>query len=472
MHRSAPASDRLVAIAFAVALALLLAPGSFAAPASAPGSAPVSAPGSAPDPTTAGMPPDETSADDALEARVREVLGLLPGNDSVEVRARGGVVLLSGTVLDPEHRQRLVEVVERMDGVLAVEDDLQTERNLKRRLAPVADNLRAEAIDLLTAIPLFLIAVAIVALFWWIGRFVAARESLTRRWAPNAFIADFLRVLLRGAIVVAGAILALEVVGATAFLGSILGALGLAGLAVGIVVRDTVENFIASLLLSVRQPFAPQDHVVIEGHEGRVARLTSRATILMSLDGNHIRIPNAIVYKGTIVNYTRNPNRRFDFEVGIDSGADASAAAALATRTVAAIPAILADPAPVCLIDRLGDSNVVLRVLAWVDQTRADFGKARSATIDAVKKAFEGAGVGMPEPIFLVRRAGAAAVPAEPEAEPEAGRAAGAARAGAAPSGPAAAVTEESLRPDTDLQRQAERYAAGEDLLDPRAAQE
>jgi small-conductance mechanosensitive channel len=85
-----------------------------------------------------------------------------------------------------------------------------------------------------------------------------------------------------------------------------------------------VENYIASILLSLRQPFSPNDHVVIEGYEGLVLRLTSRATLLMSFDGNHIRIPNAMVYKSVIVNYTRNPRRRISFQVGVGTDVNLS----------------------------------------------------------------------------------------------------------------------------------------------------
>src|SRR3546814_11904518 len=85
-------------------------------------------------------------------------------------------------------------------------------------------------------------------------------------------------------------------------------------ISIGFAIRDTVDNYVASLMLSLRQPFRANDHVVIEGHEGRVVRLTSRATILMTLEGNHLRIPNSTVFKAVILNYPRNPERRFDFE--------------------------------------------------------------------------------------------------------------------------------------------------------------
>ena len=96
---------------------------------------------------------------------------------------------------------------------------------------------------------------------------------------------------------VLGLVAALQILEATALLGAVLGGAGVIGIALGFAVRDTVDNYVSSLMLSLRQPFRANDHVVIEGHEGRVIRLTSRATILMTLDGNHLRIPNSTVFK-------------------------------------------------------------------------------------------------------------------------------------------------------------------------------
>ncbi len=84
----------------------------------------------------------------------------------------------------------------------------------------------------------------------------------------------------------------------------------------------TADNYVSSLVLSLRQPFRAGDHAVIASHEGRVARMTSRATILVTLDGNHLRIPNSIVFKAVILHYTRNPERRFEFDLGIDANDD------------------------------------------------------------------------------------------------------------------------------------------------------
>lgn len=156
-------------------------------------------------------------------------------------------------------------------------------------------------------------------------------------------------------------------------------------------------------MLSLRQPFRANDHVVIEGQEGRVIHLTSRATVLMTLDGNHLRIPNAIVFKAVILNYTRNPQRRFDFDLGVDANDEPLEAMALGLATLNAQPFVLADPEASAVIQEVGDSNIVLRFYGWIDQRQTDFLKGRSLCIQAVKAALEDGGFSLPEPIYRLR---------------------------------------------------------------------
>ena len=247
------------------------------------------------------------------------------------------------------------------------------------------------------------IAIVVFAVFVvtaiWISKFTYPWDRI----APNAFVAKIVRQLLRLAIIALGIVVALDIVGATAVLGTILGAAGIAGLALGFAIRDTVENYVASIMLSVRQPFRPNDHVSINEHEGYVIRLTSRATVLLTLDGNHVRIPNAIVFKGVIVNYSRNPDRRFEFTLGVDSESDLKQALEIGIERMAGLDFILSDPDPSGRIGEVGDSNVVLRFSGWVDQGETDFLDARSEAIRHTKLALERSGFSLPEPIYRLR---------------------------------------------------------------------
>ena len=94
-----------------------------------------------------------------------------------------------------------------------------------------------------------------------IGFAIARMRQPWNRIAPNAFIAELYRQLVRLMFIVGALVIALDVMNATALLSTILGAAGIIGLALGFAVRDTVENFIASIMLSIHQPFRPNDTV-------------------------------------------------------------------------------------------------------------------------------------------------------------------------------------------------------------------
>src|SRR5690606_12458468 len=106
------------------------------------------------------------------------------------------------------------------------------------------------------------------------------------------------------------------------------------------------ENYVAGILLSLRQPFAPGDHVVVDGNEGKVVALHSRTTVLMTLDGNELRLPNALVFKAIILNYTRNPNRRFEFTIPIDVGQSILAMKSLELEQSCRVEGLLQDSGP------------------------------------------------------------------------------------------------------------------------------
>jgi small-conductance mechanosensitive channel len=175
------------------------------------------------------------------------------------------------------------------------------------------------------------------------------------------------------------------------------------GLAIGFAMRDTIENYIASILLSVRRPFAPNDTVIIEGVEGRITTLNSRATIITTFDGNEVRIPNAIVYKNKIVNLTHTPERRFEFELRVRLETDIACALAIALATVKEVDGVLAEPSPGALVSRIDEYAIVLTVLGWVDQGSSDFNKVKGEAIRAIKEAFDAADIDLAQPVQIAR---------------------------------------------------------------------
>jgi len=360
--------------------------------------------------------------DDArITRRIEQLFSEIDVLSNVAVTVEAGVATLTGETASTEAARRAETLAARVEGVATVENRIQRDVSLGGRVDPAlgqaAEQLRA-GVRALPLVGLALLVFVAIAGFGWL---VTGRKALWRRVTPNLFVAELVAASARAVSVVLGVVAALSLLDATALLGALLGLAGVVGLALGFAVKDTIENYVASVMLSVRQPFRPNDHVVIDGHEGRVIRLTSRATVLMTLDGNHLRIPNAAVFKAVILNYTRNADRRFDFKLGVDADDDGEAAARAGVETLKALPFVLGDPEPLGFIEQAGDSTLDLRFSAWINQTQSDFVKSRSAGLAAVKMALEHGGFTLPEPIYRLRFDQPPALPGAgpaPEARP------------------------------------------------------
>ena len=403
----------------------------------------------------------EIPADEQIRARISGIFGHLEGLRSVTVSVDEGVVVLGGSVDDQESKERAQALAERVAGAVVVVNDISRDRSVGKRLQSATRGFLVYLQDLVVSAPLLLLALAVVGLSLLLARVAGRATGLYARISSNWFIRDLVRQALQLAIVLVGVIVALQLLDATAVLGSVVGALGILGLAIGFATRDTVENYIASILLSIRQPFRHEDYIRIDDIEGKVLRLTPRATVLMSLEGNHLRVPNAKVFKATITNFTRNPLRRFEFSVGVDTGIELTGPTELALATLRNMPGVLDSPPPTCLIDALGDSSIVLVMRAWMDQREDDFQKVRSEAMRRVKEAFDAAGIVMPEPIYNVNlrrsKAPQAGAPT-PEERPPARR----------------GIELDTARDDSvEHQMRAEKEATEEaDLLDPSAPAE
>jgi small-conductance mechanosensitive channel len=357
-----------------------------------------------PDDSTAAISTTETAdTDSAIAGRLRGIYVELDGLEPTQVAVDSGVVTLSGSVAEPGNIDRARQIALRVDGVVAVQNNLKRDGDVAQNLAPVMGRLNERLQQIVQILPLLAIALVIMVAFWLFGSALARMRSLWRRISPNSFLADLIATTVRLLVTLMGLIIALDLLGATTLLGAILGSAGVVGIAIGFAVKDTVDNYVSSLMLSIRQPFRANDHVVIGNREGRVVRLTSRATILMTLDGNHLRIPNSTVFMAEILNYTRNPQRRFDFVLGVDADDDPGEAMRVGTERLRELPFLLNDPAPGGRLEEVGDSNIILRFVGWIDQTETDWFKARSAAIRAVKITLEEQGFGLPEPIYRLR---------------------------------------------------------------------
>lgn len=346
---------------------------------------------------------DTASHDEQIRSRIAGIFSEIGTLSAVQVSTKQGVVTLSGSVANEAQADSALGIAKRTEGVVTVKDDIERTLTVQDNITPLWDDAKSKVHRLIKALPLIAVALSVLVFLSWLGYYFSGRKAFWQRLMPNPFVAEIVSQAVKILLMVVGLLLALSILGANKIMGTLLGGAGVMGIAIGFAVRDSIENYIASIMLSIRQPFAAGDHVVINDLEGIVVRLTSRATILMTLEGNHLRIPNAQVFKGIILNYSTNPERRFVFDLGIDADDDPIRAMKVGLDALVAYDFILDRPKPNAVIKHVGDSNIVIEFRAWVNQNDSDFTKARSLSIHAAKTALEQAGFALPEPIYRLR---------------------------------------------------------------------
>jgi small-conductance mechanosensitive channel len=346
----------------------------------------------------------EVRAGEREDARVASAVAarLLrqPSLQHVTVAVSGGVVTLGGEVLADADRKLAAELAGKVSGVDQVVSQVRIDADLQTRLDAALEQARGKLVRAVAALPLLVVAIGLVWLAAWFGRRMS-RWPL--RWLrgrdDNPYMDGLVRRVVQSAVVIVGLVLALNLLGATALVGAVLGSAGVIGLVVGFAFRDIAENYMAGVLLSLRRPFAPDDHLVIDRYEGKVIALTSRATLLMTLDGNQVSLPNSLVFKSVVTNYTANPKRRFDFALPVDPSESMGRARDLGLEALAQVEGVLREPAPSFAVDGYAAKGIDVRFFGWVDQRRNDVGKVRTEALRAVRGAFARAGVHGPETV-------------------------------------------------------------------------
>ena len=234
---------------------------------------------------------------------------------------------------------------------------------METRISPNIEKVQQSLNKVVQQLPMVGIAVGLLALFYLISRLLLRWDQLYMRLGIDPLIRNLIRHVLRSFILLLGLVLALDILELTTLVGALIGTAGLVGIAFGFAFRHVAENYLSGLFLSVQSPFSVSDLIQVDGYEGKVVRLSFREMVLMTLEGNHVRIPNSKVYQSLITNFTRNPLRRFDFEVGVGVAEDLSFVKIIGCEALLNMKGVLTDPEPFMIIERLGDYNVIVRIM-------------------------------------------------------------------------------------------------------------
>ncbi len=177
---------------------------------------------------------------------------------------------------------------------------------------------------------------------------------------------------------------------------SFIAILGAAGLAVGMALSGTLQNFAGGVIILLFKPFKVGDFIDAQGYKGVVKEIQIFNTILTELDNKTVIIPNGGLSTGSMVNYSTEPERRVDWTFGIGYGDSIDQAKNILADLIAKDNRILKSPEHFIAVSALADSSVNFTVRAWVKAE--DYWGVFFDMNENVYNAFNEAGVNIPFP--------------------------------------------------------------------------
>lgn len=336
--------------------------------------------------------------DEEIAERLTSILTATDWFVSPKVETRSGVVFLHGVALEQDHKEWATELAQSTQDVVAVVNQMEVRPQVRWDFDYAQRELNELYWQAARAIPLIILAIIVLALAWLVSLSVAmlARRAFRHR-IPSPLLLSFVARAIAIPVFLLGLYFVLKVADLTGLALTVLGGTGIVGIVLGFASRDIVENFLASFFLSLDRPFRTGDYIEVAGAEGVVENLNTRSTVLLTLDGAHIQIPNSLVFKDKITNHSSTPYRRSDFNVGIGYDSAIEEAQDVIMNVLRGHSGVLNSPEPLVLVDNLGSATVNLRCLYWFDSDTFSPIKIKSALLRLTKQKLTEAGISMPD---------------------------------------------------------------------------
>ena len=250
-------------------------------------------------------------------------------------------------------------------------------------------------------LPNIAVAIFIAMAFGLLAKIVGnlAHRVLSRTF-DSTQIVGLLTSIIKVAIATAGIFIALDFIGLRGTVTSLLAGAGIVGLAIGFAFQDITENLIAGIAMGVRKPFQIGDVIEAEGVFGNVEAINLRNTHVMTFFGQREIIPNKILFRNILTNYSVNGHRRIEVPVGISYADDPQQAAEVLTEAVNEFDFVIRKEETGVWAESFGDSSINLLVWFWIEYPgEPGFLAARHQVIVAIQRALSDANILIPCPI-------------------------------------------------------------------------
>ncbi|MEO5698673.1 MAG: mechanosensitive ion channel family protein [Burkholderiaceae bacterium] len=245
-------------------------------------------------------------------------------------------------------------------------------------------------------LPNIVVALVVMAIFYGLAVLAQRMTERALRGRGRDNLGEVLGGFIRLSTLLLGFLLAATIVIPSLKPGDLIAGLGVSSVAIGFAFKDILQNWLAGLLILLRQPFEIDDQIEVKGYEGTVERIETRATIIKTYDGQRIVVPNSDIYTNSVRVMTAHEQRRSQYDIGVGYGDSIDTACEVLRKAVAGVAGVRSDPAVEALPWDLAASWVTIRVRWWSGSRRADVVKVHAQAILAMKQALDEAGIDMP----------------------------------------------------------------------------
>lgn len=221
---------------------------------------------------------------------------------------------------------------------------------------------------LIDALPNLIAAVLVVLFFILIGRifFRIIEKRFTIKW-KETIATRLLANSIKWIFYLIGLIAGVDILGLGGLVSSLIAGAGITAIILGFAFKDIGENFLAGILLATNRPFRIGNIIEISGYKGVVKGMDLRNTHIRNVEGKDIFIPNAIMVKNVLVNFTKDGLLRLEFDIGMDLPSDIPKVKTLILDYLSIQPEVLKKPEPNVIASEIGDFALIIKVLFWVD---------------------------------------------------------------------------------------------------------
>ncbi|BBI20932.1 hypothetical protein EKJ_17790 [Qipengyuania flava] len=261
------------------------------------------------------------------------------------------------------------------------------------------DQLQDMGEGFIESLPSLAIAIFIVFLTWIVARFGARiSDMIVGRTELRASLKTLIDTLVKLGVWLAGLFIAAIVVMPGLTAASLLAGLGIGAVAIGFAFQDIFENFLAGVLIMLREKMRIGDVIECEGITGKVEHITLRETHVRKLSGELTVVPNSILFKNPVEILTDDSQRRHEVVVGVSYDTQLDRAAEVIRQAVEDVEDVLASKGIDIFAQEFNSSSVDFLVRWWAGSTPRDGWESKDKVVRAVKAALDEAGIEIPFP--------------------------------------------------------------------------